>query len=525
MNTKNKTGFSNEHKIIITIALLKLLIHLFSNAFSNYGIFRDELYYIACSSRPAGGYVDQPPLSLYILSVSRFIFGDSLFALRLLPAIASSLLVYITGLITLKMGGGKTAVLISCISIFAAPIYWAMFTFYSMNSFDILLWALAYYVLISLIQNEDKGKDRKYWILLGLIIGLGLLNKIGFFWFGAGLFIGLLLTDKRKQLLTAPPYIAAIIALVIFSPFVIWNITHHLAHLEFIKNASSLKYSSLTPVRFFVDQWNMLNIAAPPVYLLGIYYLMFDRDGRKYRLAGYVYLITLLILIVNWHSKSEYIAPAYIILFAGGSILIEKLSRVKYFSWFKYAVTIILIVMGILSMPFAFPVLAVDNYLAYAEYMGQKPSTAENKELSELPQFYADMFGWESLAKTVSDVYKTLPENEKKHAAALAWNYGDAGSIEYFRSKYQLPGIVLCPHNNYWIWGKKYLNNVNPKPDVMIIMGGNKEDYLKIFDSVEQAGMFKNRFVMPYENNMPIFICRKSNTDLRKIWQRIRNFS
>ncbi|HSP06306.1 MAG TPA: glycosyltransferase, partial [Acidobacteriota bacterium] len=66
--------------IVLILALVKLAAHLVDNAWGGYGIFRDEFYYIACSKHLAAGYVDQPPLSIYILALNRLLFGDSLFA-------------------------------------------------------------------------------------------------------------------------------------------------------------------------------------------------------------------------------------------------------------------------------------------------------------------------------------------------------------------------------------------------------------------------------------------------------------
>jgi 4-amino-4-deoxy-L-arabinose transferase-like glycosyltransferase len=188
--------------ILIVLVLVKLLIHLFTNAFTSYGIFRDEFYYLACSHRLDLGYVDQPPLSIYILACSRVIFGDSLFALRLLPAFSGALTVLITGLMVRKLGGGILAVAIACLTVIAAPVYLAMNTIYSMNCFDILLWTLGAYILILIVQ-ENKPM---HWIVLGLVIGLGLLNKIGMIWFGTGLFIAMLLTNKRKLFLSNVAY-------------------------------------------------------------------------------------------------------------------------------------------------------------------------------------------------------------------------------------------------------------------------------------------------------------------------------
>jgi 4-amino-4-deoxy-L-arabinose transferase-like glycosyltransferase len=205
-----KKWMQNDLHIIIFFSLITVFIHFLSNAFIAYGIFRDEFYYIACSKHLALGYVDQPPLSIYLLYISRMLFGDSLFALRLFPSLTGGLIVFITGLVVRKLGGGRTALLIALISITVAPFMLAGCTIYSMNCFDGLFWVLAVYLLIRII---DDSKPR-LWILLGVVTGLGLLNKISMAWFAIGLAIALLLTPQRKHLATKWPYLAGIIAFV-----------------------------------------------------------------------------------------------------------------------------------------------------------------------------------------------------------------------------------------------------------------------------------------------------------------------
>ena len=73
-----------------------LLVHLLTNG--RHGYFRDELYYIACGRHLAFGYVDQPPLSILLLRLSQLLLGDSLFAIRLLPALAGAAIVALTGI-------------------------------------------------------------------------------------------------------------------------------------------------------------------------------------------------------------------------------------------------------------------------------------------------------------------------------------------------------------------------------------------------------------------------------------------
>jgi len=62
-----------------------------------YGYFRDEFYYLAASDHLALGYVDFAPLMAWFTHASRFVFGDSLHAIRLLPAVAFGAEVLLTG--------------------------------------------------------------------------------------------------------------------------------------------------------------------------------------------------------------------------------------------------------------------------------------------------------------------------------------------------------------------------------------------------------------------------------------------
>ncbi len=502
-------------RIILLFALIDLLLHLYSNAFANYGIFRDEFYYIACSKRLAAGYVDQPPFSIYILAVSRFLFGDSLFAIRLIPAVSSALTVYITGLIAKKLNGGSTAIVFACLSLVAAPIFLGVNTIYSMNTFDWLLSALTAFILIKIILE----KKNILWIWLGVVFGIGLLNKVGFLWLGFGTFLGLVFTRQRIYLKTKWPYIAGIIALIIFSPFIIWNMTHNWAHLEFIRNATAEKYSSLNAVTFLTGLFVILNPVNIFIWPAGLYYFFFDRDGKRYRLLGYMFLVSLLILLINGHSKSEYLAPEIPMLFAGGGVIFEKWTGARSLRWLKFALPAVIAITGILFIPMALPVLPVKAYISYSEKLGIKPQSSENKKLEQLPQFYADMFGWKNMAAAVANVYRSLSPEEKQRAVIFAMNYGEAGAMEYYKDLYGLPRVI-SGHNNYWLWG--YGKNIHDP--VIIVLGGSKEDHLKSCDSVKTAGIILSEYAMPYETDLPVYICSGLKYPLGEIWTKVKHY-
>ena len=504
-----KTEKQNLLTIIFSISVINFLIYLITQFFFSYGLFRDEYYYLACANRLALGYVDHPPLSIYILAGWKFLFGHSLFAIRLVPAIITSVTIFILGLFTVQLGGNKSAVIIAMISFMLTPIFLGMNTIYSMNTLDFLFWISSAYLFLNLIKTENKN----YWILLGIVLGFGLLNKTSILWLGAGILIGTIFSPLRKDLKTRYPYFAFIIAILIFSPYIIWNITHDFAHLEFMRNAATRKYGGLSPISFILDQLLILNPLTIMIWLPGLFFFFFKKDTKQFRPLGFIWLTTFLILLINGHSKGEYISAAYQILFAGGAVMIEIWSSFPKRSWIKYYITVQVVVLGIFLSPLARPLLSPESFIKYQSALGLEPPSNEGHELVGLPQFYADMFGWEDLAKNVSKVYQSLPKEEQPNTVVYCGNYGEAGAIEYYSTKYPLPRVV-CPHNNYWYWWPTEKNYTT-----IIIIGGEIEDHLGSLKEVYEAGFHNSKYAIPYENNQKIYVGRSLKRTVEEIRQ------
>jgi|WetSurMetagenome_2_1015567.scaffolds.fasta_scaffold44593_2 4-amino-4-deoxy-L-arabinose transferase-like glycosyltransferase len=500
--------------LIFLVSLFNLFIYLITLVFFSYGMFRDEYYYLACANRLAPGYVDHPPLSIYVLSVWKLLFGDSLIAIRFVPAIISSVSIFLLGLFTIHLGGKKSAVIISMLAFMLTPIFLGMNTIYSMNTFEFFFWILSAYLFLKIIRTENK----KYWIWLGIVLGFGLLNKTSVFWLGAGIFVGTIFTPLRKDLKTKYPYIAFIIALLIFSPYIFWNITHDFAHLEFMRNAAAQKYGGLTPITFIIDQILILNPLTFLIWLPGIIFFSFHKEAITYRAIGFIWLTTFFILLINGHSKGEYISAAYQILFAGGAVMIEKWSAAPKRLWIKYSIAVPVVVIGVLLSPFARPLLSPESFISYQSAIGLEPASNEGHELVGLPQFYSDMFGWEELAQNVLKVYQSLPKEERERTLVYCSNYGKAGAIEYYNKKYPLPDVI-CPHNSYWYWWPK-----DKSYTTIIIIGGEIENHLESLNEVFEAGYHKTKYAMPYENNQKIFIGRGLKHSVDEIRQRDKDF-
>jgi hypothetical protein len=509
-----RSALSGNTAILLSLALAKLLIHLATNALGGYGVFRDELYYLACADHLDLGYVDQPPLSIYLLAVSRLMFGDSLFAIRFIPAVAGSVVVFLTGLMAREFGGGRVAQVLAAVCAIVCPILLGISSVYSMNPFDFFFWSLAAYLAIRLLKTEDP----RYWLGLGLVLGLGALNKISIFWYAAGLTAGFGLTRFRTWFLTPWPYIAGALSALIFSPFILWNISHDFAHLEFIRNATAGKYSGLSALTFLADQFMIHNPVIFPLWFAGLLFLLFSSHAKVFRTLGIAYLIVLTILLINQHSKGEYLSPAYPVLFAAGATQFERFTRQRTWRWLRPVYACLLLISGSALAPFALPVLPVEQYIRYSERLGLSPSTPEGKTLEALPQFYADMHGWPEKVAAVAAAYQRLTPEEKARCAVFADNYGRCGALDYYGRHYGLPKSI-GKHNNYWIWGPREYTG-----DLVLILGGELRDKQEHFAQVEVVGSVSSPYCMPYENNLKIFLCRGLQTPLHDLWKSLKHY-
>ena len=510
MSKQSTSKFRISH-IILLFVLTKFLIHLYTNTFGGYGIFRDELYLYACSLRPDIGYVDQPPLSVWVLKLITMTLGKSVFILRLFPAIFGAMAMIPVAYAVKELGGKRMAIFIALLAYLISPIYLAYCGYYSMNSIDLLIWNCIIYFLVRLHQSENH----RYWIILGLLMGVGLLNKIGMLWFGLGLLLSLMLTKDRHWLTTRWPYLAGLIALIIFSPYMIWNAMHDWATVEFLGSTAS-KYSSQNQLTFIAGQLLINNPSNIIVWLSGLIYFILVDQKRQGLPLFIIFLTILAILLVNGASKPEYLAQIFVVLFMGGALAIEQWTRKR--RWIAYLI-IINLILGMVATPLAIPILSVEKYIKFSQIMGIAPATAEGHELSELPQFYADMFGWENQAKAIAEVYHKLNDNEKANCAIFGDNYGRSGAIDYYAGKYDLP-LSIGRHNNYWIWGPGDYTG-----DLMLMLSNDVGDKDELFEEVIEMGTVYTKYAIPYENNLKIYLCKNLRQPVDELWPKIKSFN
>ena len=496
--------------VLLIPGLIKTTLHLLT--YRGFGFFSDEFYYIACSDRLAFGYVDHPPLSILLLRVDRWLFGDSLLSIRLLPALVGGITVMLTGLLARRLGAGRFGQLLAQVCVLVAPVYLVSCHNFSMNSLDVLFWLGALYLLVMIFD----GGDPRLWVVFGLIAGLGLQNKISLLFLGFGLVVGLLLTQQRRQMLNAWFWIGGLLAGLIFLPYILWQIPNGWPTLEFMENARLYKNVRLSFPAFVSAQVLQVHPFTFPVWLAGLCLLMLSKTFRRYQALGWCY-VAILVLFVVAGGKSYYLAPAYTMLFAFGATWVErKISLVSV----RVGVLGVIIAGGLVSLPIVLPVLPVEEHIRYSTALGRTPDAGgERHEVGRLSQYFASMFGWENLVGEVARAHRSLSVDERAKCGIFCMDYHQAGAVDFLGKSYGLPP-ASSGHNNYWLWGP------HGSWEVGIVITRDPDELSKLFDSVSTESVIHDTsgYVQPSENNLSICIVRGPKKPIGSLWALVKHY-
>jgi hypothetical protein len=477
-----------------------------------YGYFRDELYFIATSKHLAFGYVDFAPLSALVLRVSRAIFGDSLHAIRLSPALAFGAQVLVTALITAELGGRRFAVFLACVSVLLAPVIVGNATRFSMNPFEPLFWMGCVYFLVRAIQQNNL----KLLVWCGVLVGFGLENKHSTAFFLVSLVASLLLTSERRLLRNKWFWIAGALIVLIALPNFIWQYQHQFPTWVDLSNVKKMhKNIELPPIPFVRQQIMMLSPGSALVWLAGLGFLLFHREGKRYRFLGVTYLLFLCIMM-GLKAKDYYLAPIYPMLFAAGGVFWEKLgdSR-RRLRWVTVLVAVAVIILGIVALPLTVPILPVGKIVPYEEALGIKTTRTEVAHSGPLPQHFGDEFGWEEMVRAVASVYNSMPPEQRAETGILAGNYGEAGAIDFFGSHYGLPNAISA-HQNYYFWGSRQYTG-----ESLILLQWSLPNARRWCHDVQEGPTLDPQYGMG-EEHYTILICHGLKEPLAQAWSKLK---
>jgi len=492
------------------LAAAAVLLQMVTNG--RYGYFRDELYFLAAGDHLAWGYVDFAPLVALLARVSRVLLGDSLHAIRLLPALAQGGEILLTALIARELGGRRFAVLLGCVSVLVAPVILGNATRLSMNPFEALFWMGSVYFLLRATNRNQPT------LLLwcGVLLGLGLENKHSTAFFLLSLTAGLLATSNRRLFSTKWPWIAASVALLIFLPNLVWQVQHHFPTLEALRNVKAThKNVELPPLAFLWQQIMMLSPVSALVWIAGLGYLLFHPEGKRYRSLGVTYLVFLAVMMA-FKAKDYYLAPIYPLLFAAGGLFWEMLTEARAgLHWVRVVLPAIVFAVGAIAAPITVPILPVEKVVPYMQALGIKMTRTEVHHGGPLPQHFGDEFGWPEMVAAVADVYSSMPPEERGKTGILAGNYGEAGAIDFFGPHYGLPKAISA-HQNYFFWGPGQYTG-----ESLILLQWDLEDAQRWCQDVQEGPKLQPYYGMR-EEHYTILVCHGLKKPLGEAWAQLK---
>lgn len=502
---------------IAALACVSVALHLVVNWLSPYGFQRDEFLYMAMGRHLRFWRMDFPPFIALLSEAQRFLFGDSMIAIRLAPAITAGLIIVMAALIARELGGGRWAQLLTAVAVLTSPLFIRGGDLFQPVVLDQFWWTLSLFAIAKLgttaPSDDTLSKSPRWWIWLGVACGLGLLTKFSLLFFGAALAAALVIAPQRRVMLSRWPWIAAAIAFLLGSPSIVGQLR---LGFPVVGQMHTLQQSQLVHVSF----WSFVagQISLGPAIVLavaGLLFLLAAPSMRRFRVIGWT-CAGAFVLLLLLHGKSYYIAPIYPALLAAGAVAFEQWSNARARAGavpIRVAIIALLFVNAILLSPIELPIYSRDTTAHFVTRAGLSAASQTNQGRQlRLPQDYADMLGWQEEVAAVARVYDSLPADKRAQVVLGADNYGEAGALEFYGPRYKLP-YVISGAGSYWFFGP------GEKPGtVLIVLGGDKSDLDRLYDSVTEVARVRNAWGVPEEMDVPIFVAEHPRRTLQQAW-------
>ncbi len=444
--------FIRQYWILLFLVFIKLILQ-FVVVNPVYELHRDEFLYLNQADHLAFGYICVPPF-MALISKIIWLLGGGIFWIRFFPAFSGILTIVFTWLIVESLGGSLfSRILASCAIVFSALA--RINILYQPNSFDILAWTVIFYFLVKYIQSEKT----KWLYYLAFIIAAGFYNKYNLVFIMAGLAIGFLLTDQRKVFVKPAFWIAMIISLILLSPNIIWQITHHFPvfqHMRVLKHNQLDNNSSLGFLRSQV----MFFFASLPLIIGALVAFIFFKPMKPYRFIGLCF-VSVITLFSFMKAKDYYAVGIYPVIIAFGSVYFDSILSKKW----RYTAFPLLIACNLfiflITIKVVYPIYSPTEIRQNARAFERLGMLRwEDGKNHNLPQDFADMLGWHEMADKALAAFNTIPAVDRGNTLVICFNYGEAGALNYFNRKKMPEAYAYNTDYIYWLPRIKKIKNI-----------------------------------------------------------------
>lgn len=480
--------------VVPLLAVIVALAHLATAG--HYPLHQDELYYIACGRHLDWCFPDHPPLVPWLASVSERFVGTDPTAIRLWPALASGIMVLLSGLLARDLGGNKLAQLLATMAVALSPLFLVSASMLQTVVLDQLFWLLSTVLMLRLFQTR-----RALLLLpLGLVLGLGLLAKLTMAVWCLALLAALLVATRRRHL--ASPWFALgiLITMICALPILSWQVAHDWPTLEFM--AAIRAEETRTPWGLLAEQVGMSGpMVGTGLAVAGLISLLRGKADVQRPLGIAALLVWLLFLLTG--GKAYYAGPIFPLLFAAGAVAAERWIVSRRSRLWAPAM-VLLLGSQAWMLPAFLPVMSPERL---ARWIDRIPNDDWRR-----------MFGWEDVAIQAAGVHGMLNEDRRTGLRILTSNYSLAGAIDLYGPALGLPA-ALSGHNGYAYWED------GPRLDPLIVLGHEVEFFRGLYHEVIDCGVLRTHDLFRTEAaGEPIFYCRGLQEDPDSLWLRLRHF-
>lgn len=463
---------------------------------SGYGYHRDELYFLAAGQHLAWSYADQGPLTPLIARAMSEIAPNSLTLLRLPAALAAGVTVLLSGLLAGELGGGRHAQLLATACAAVASVVLVTGHWLSTSTFDLLAWTALTWLAVRAVRT---GEDR-LWLVAGVVLGVGLLNKPLPAFLAVGLFAGVVVAGPRQLLRNRYVWFGAAIALVLWAPWIAWQAGHGWPQLDVARSVTT-GGSTSSEAWWLIVPFQVLLVSPPlaPVWIAGLVRLFRDPALRDVRFIAWAWVVLAGVFMATG-GKPYYLAGLLPILIAAGAAPVDGwLGRGRRLAR-RALLAVAITTSAAVSVVIALPVLPVDSL---------DPVLAVNEDVGET-------IGWPQLTQNVAAVVRALPHPGR--AVILTQNYGEAGAIDHYGPALGLRH-AYSGHNAYGDWG--------PPPDgsaPVIVVGLRPRDIAAHLRDCRVAARIDNHAAVDNgEQGRTIMICRAPRHPWSREWSTLRH--
>lgn len=490
---------------------LKLGLHLFTILVTPYEFHRDEFLYFSMGTHLRFLRMDFPPMIALLSEAVRGIAGPELSAFRLVPALAGTAVTLLAVLIARELGGGRTPQALAALAVVLSPLFQRTASLFQPVVLDQLWWMLGFLALARLLRTGEP----RWWLLLGVAAGLGLLSKFSILFFGAAVLVGLLLTPHRRALTTRWPWVALAIALVLGAPTIIGQVALGLPVLDQMAVLKRGQLSRVSFTEFLGDQllWGPVGFALAAG---GAVALLRSPRLATQRLAG-VTAVAAFVLFALARGKSYYVGPIYPLLWAAGAVALEGVQRPRLRAGLIRVGAALAVLYGLVVLPLGLPIVSPEPLARHAARLGITAATRTNQGVVlTLPQDFADMLGWREKAEAVAEVYRALPPEDQAETVLAGNNYGQAGALDLYGRRLGLPPVVSAA-GSFWLFGP------GERPGrVLILLGVEAASLAEIgCRELREVTRVRNPWGVPEERDVPVTLCKDPAVTLQEIWPQL----